>query len=69
MDMKSKAVVYRAGGSTVHDHGEHTTREVTRVGPTFQLKLLGHYRILALSCCRVGIASVGADQTIDHQLE
>jgi hypothetical protein len=53
----------------VHHYGKHAAGEMARVIPACELDLLGKLGVLALCTRRVGVAAVGADQPVHHQLE
>ena len=51
------------------DDREQPARQVLGVVPALQLDLLGPLRVLAVGAGRVGVAAVGADQPVHHQLQ
>src|SRR5688572_31957922 len=53
----------------VHDDRETPSREVTRIVPARELEGLGLRGVFQGRAGRIGIAAVGTDESIDHQLE
>jgi len=59
---------FRAGGVAVHDDGKEPAGEMARVVPSFELHFLGALGIFPAGERRVGVAAIGADEPIDHEL-
>ena len=63
------AHVLRALDVAVHDDGEQPAGKMARIVPAVELDLLRLLRVLAVGARRIGIAAVGADQPVHHQLQ
>src|SRR5665213_1332779 len=58
-----------AGGIAVDDDTEEPPGKMLRIGPAGELQRLRLVRVLAMGRGRVGVAAIGADQAVDHQLQ
>ena len=61
--------VLGALGVAMHHNREDASREMPRIVPARELELFRFLSVLAVGRGRVGIAAVGADQAVDHQLQ
>ena len=59
---------FRASGVAVQDDGKEPAGEMARVVPSFELDFFGALGIFAAGECRIGVAAIGADEAIDHEL-
>ena len=58
-----------AGRIPMYHEREKPTGKMARIMPAFKLKFLCPFRILAACRRRIWIASIGANQTVDHEFE
>ena len=70
-DVNLVATLIGPGGIAVGDNGERAPGQVLGIRPAvaFEFERLGPGRIFSAGAGVVGIAAVGADQPVDHQLE
>jgi len=59
---------FRARGVAVHDDRKEPAGEMARIVPSFELHFFGALGIFAAGERRVGVAAIGADEAIDHEL-
>src|SRR5713226_8999979 len=53
----------------MHHHGKNATRQMSRIVPTLELECFCSFWIFAARRGRVRIAAIGANQSVDHELE
>ena len=63
------AHAFRCGDVAMHDQAVGASGEVFGIGPAGEFDLLGLGDIFTRSRCRIGIATIGTNQAIDHELQ